>query len=510
MKKVLIRLIIIILIIIGIAVFSVNKINDTKIDYQISEVNSYQYLQYSDNGKYGVIDKQGNIIISAEYEKVVIPNPEKDIFVCYEKNENTKIFNSNGETIFTKYDKVEPIKLKNIASVLCYEKSTLKYEKDGKYGLIDFQGKEITKNIYNSIENLQGVEGKLLVSKDNKFGVINIKGKELVKTKYDNIKSDGYYFEKENNVKTGYIVSNTTDDGYKYGYINYRGKKLLDTKYNEIIRISDIEGIYLIASDNGKYGLYQDSNNIIKHEYQSIIYNDIGLLMLEKNKQYGMSDLKGNIKVEIQYTDIEIRGIYIYASKLNENSVFDTNGNKIDINFNKSLYETGNENYRISTIVNNNITYYGIEDKEGKNLVSESYEFIEYAYGDYFIAKNKDGKSGIIDYSGKVMMDFKYDLVQTIKNKNMIQTLNSKTNQTQIYSPNLKVICKMKNARIDNEDNYIKVYNNELERYFDNQGNEIEPDEEIIKETVSKELPATIGDYVKTQYSLDNAYYMKK
>ena len=77
---------------------------------------------------------------------------------------------SKNETIFDEYTKVEPIKLKNIASILCYEKTALKYEQDGKYGLISFEGKQITKNLYDSIDNLQATEGKMLVKKENKFG----------------------------------------------------------------------------------------------------------------------------------------------------------------------------------------------------------------------------------------------------------------------------------------------------------------------------------------------------
>ena len=76
-----------------------------------------------------------------------------------------------------------------------YEKTTLKYSKDGKYGIIDIDGKKITYAIYDEIETLQFKEGELLVKKDGKYGVINIKGTTLVKTEYDGIESDRYYYE---------------------------------------------------------------------------------------------------------------------------------------------------------------------------------------------------------------------------------------------------------------------------------------------------------------------------
>ena len=509
MKRKLIIFVIIILVIIAV-VFGIKKLNESKIKYEIFKVNSYNYFQYYENSQYGVIDKTGNTIISAKYKKIIIPNPEKDIFICYDENGNTQTFNLQGQEIFTEYDKVEPIKLKNVASILCYEKSVLKYEKDGLYGIIDFEGKKLTKNIYNSIENLQSTEGKLLVSKGDKYGVINIKGTTLVESDYDSIKSDGYYNENEEYTESGFIVSKTTEDGYKYGYIDYKGKDILENKYNEITRIQDLENIYLIVSENGKYGLYRNNKKILPHEYQSIIYDESGLLLLQKNKNYGMADLKGDIKIPVEYTDIQTKGIYIYASNQKENIVYNNQGNKVDINFNKSIYETENEQYMISTIVNNNITYYGIENKEGTTLVKEGYYYIEYAFKNYFIARDENGKLGVINANGKPVIDFKYDSLQKIKGKNMIQILNEENDKTYVYSPELKEICKMKNANIDIQDNFIKIYNDKDEKYFDNEGKEISKNDEIVKNNDINAIPNNIGEYVKTQYSLDNAFYVKK
>ena len=509
MKKILVCIIFII-VIIGV-IFGIKKVNNSKINYEIAKVESFEFVEYYENGKYGVLNKDGEVLIEANYKKVVIPNPEKDLFICYDENDNTKVLNSQGNILLTEFDKVEPIKLKNIASVLCYEKSVLIYKKDGLLGLIDFDGKEITKNIYNSIENLQLTEGKLIVSKNNKYGIININGKTLVKTEYDSIKTDGYYDENTRYVYAGFIVSNTTNDGYRYGYIDYKGKKILDVKYNELSRIEDLKDIYLIVAENGKYGLYKESKQRLKLEYQLVEYdNDSKLVLLQKNKKYGISDLNGKIKIELMYTDIDLRGIYIYASNENENTVYDFNGIKQNISFNKSIYETENEKYMISTITNNNITYYGIENKQGNKLVNENYSYIEYAYKDYFIARDQNGQMGIINSNGKVLVDFKYSFIQKLKGKNIIQVLDDKNKKTYLFSPDLEKIYEIKDASIDNQDKFIRIYNSKKEVYFDNLGNEISKDSELIKNIKSDILPNEIGQYVKVQYSLDNAYYVKK
>ena len=290
MKKVVIAILVLCVMIASIFIIRNSMINN--VDYSIEKIEEFNYFIYKDEGKYGVIDKLGNIIITAKYEEVIIPNPEKDIFVC-QNQENTSILNSDNQELFGEYEEVRPIKLKNVASSLSYEKNTLKYKQDGLYGLIDFKGNVITKNIYTSIENLQPTEGKFLVEKDGKKGVIDLKGNTLVKPKYDIVISDGYYTEDDEYKKSGFIVANKTDEGYRYGYIAYNGKTIIENKFNEINRISKKDkDIFLIVSENGKQGFYKNSKKILEHEYTDIDYDDeMDLLIVQKNKKYGVYTL---------------------------------------------------------------------------------------------------------------------------------------------------------------------------------------------------------------------------
>jgi len=348
MKKKPIIILIVILIIIFAGIYIKNKTK--KIEYTIANVEIYKYIKYKNGENLGVIDRDGNIIIEAGYKKIEIPNPEKDLFVCYKDEENIEVLNSKKDKLFSQYDKVEPIKIKNIASTLCFEKSVLKYKKGDLYGLIDFDGKQITKNEYSSIENLQSTEGKFLVSKNGKFGVINMNGAMLVETKFDQIATDEYYTSETNFVEAGFIVSNTTNDGYRYGYIDCKGKNILNVEFNDIIRIKEDKEIYLIASKNGQYGLYKGKKQIIKPEYQSIICTENGALIIERNGQFGIANKKGEIKVEPIYSGIEQNGIYLYAQNSRKKDVYDSEGNKKDISFSKSVYETENKDYRITQL----------------------------------------------------------------------------------------------------------------------------------------------------------------
>ena len=330
MKK---RNIIIILAVIAVIAISaciiVNKIQKENKKYEIAQINEYKYFVVKENEKYGVINTNGNIIIEAKYDDIKIPNPEKAVFICYE-NDKTKVLNEKGEEIFTQYEDIQPLRLKNVISDLMYEKTTLKYSKNGKYGIIDIEGKKITNPIYEDIDTLQFKEGELLVKKDGKYGVINIEGATLVKAQYDGIESDRYYEEETGYKKSGYIVSKTTDEGYRYGYVNIEGKQIIENKYNDLYRVTDInsKNVYIICAENGQYGLMKDGKQIINNEYQSLVYNESNdTITALKGKKYGVFSIDGKQIVPFEYKQIDTTGEYIYATSNDENvKIFDTDG----------------------------------------------------------------------------------------------------------------------------------------------------------------------------------------
>ena len=259
-KKHIVGIIIISIIIIAtVGVFIAKKVIEDGKKYEIEKVDNYEYFTLKVDNKYGVINKEGKQIINTEYTNVIIPNPQKPVFICY-TSDNTKVLNQNGEEIFTEFKSIEPIKLKNIASSLMYEKSILTYKENEKFGLINLEGKKLTKAIYNKIEGLPYKEGELLVQKEGKYGVINLKGNQLIKPQYDQINVDGYSNDENGYKNAGYIVGNKTEEGYRYGYIDIDGKMLLETEYNEIQRITEVKenDIYLIAAKNGQYGLFKN------------------------------------------------------------------------------------------------------------------------------------------------------------------------------------------------------------------------------------------------------------
>ena len=379
--------VLVVAIVVGVSIYFIYN-NSRK--YEVEEVSTYNYFVLTKENLSGVIDRSGNTIIDAEFDNVVIPNPEKALYVCYE-GENTKILNERKEEILTNYQNVEPIQLQNITSDLMYEKSVLKYEQDGKFGLVDFEGKRITKPIYEEIVGLPYKEGELLVKRDGKFGVINIKGNKLVNIEYDKISVDGYYTAENSYKFAGYIVSNTTNEGYRYGYINYDGKLLLDPEYNELSRvigIVDDENAYILCAKNGQYGIMKNGEELIPNEYQSIEYDESNrVFTIEKSKKFGIANLDGKVIVPTEYNQIDITGVYLYAQNSQGVTVYNSDGSQANIDTNIAILNTSNEKYKIR-IDNSNGTKYGVINKDGEQVIEEKYNYIEYLFDNYFIASN--------------------------------------------------------------------------------------------------------------------------
>ena len=472
-KKVIICAIIISIIILVIAGTIVYKHAKGKSsDYELEKIDVWTYLPIVENEKMGVIDNKGNVVIEPNYNNIQIPNPTKDVFICSNENE-TKIVNAKGEEKFKNFEEVSAIQLKELATEIPYEKSVLKYKENGKYGIINFDGKKITKAIYNNISNLPYKEGELLVEKDGKYGVISILGKNILPIQYKEIKVDEYY-EAENAYRySGYIVGNDTDKGTMYKYINYKTNIETKSEYQDIKRIVDYEDkdkFYLIYEKDNKYGVIEDENTIINNEYDNIEYDNLNqLFIVKKDGKYGIVKLNGETLISCLYDEIDIEGIYIYALKNEEQTIFNTSGEKIEDQKYKSVYNVENTNYKITI---NDENKYGVLDENNNSIISNNYFYIGYLGNNYFVVSGQNGKNGIIDNKGDVILDTKYDTIEKIEDTNLIDAVEINTNTITLFNNEMKELNKMSNASIFVEKNYIRIYSNKEQKYFNSNGEE--------------------------------------
>lgn len=446
-----------------------NKKSNIKVD-QIS-LEDVKYFVLTSQNKYGVIDKEGQIIIEPTYAGIQIPDPRKDIFIVYEsENSNGKALNSNKKNMLEDYQDVEAIEISQLASYVPYEKNILKYKENNMYGIIDFEGKKITNPVYEEIMGIDYKEGYLKVKQNGMYGIINTRGEKIIKPEYDNVTTDGYYSENTLYQKSGFILKTKTDDGYRYGYANQSGKIILDSIYNSLERINesdDEKNVYLISSVNGRYGLIKNSKQVIENGFMEIEFDrESNLLVLNKGNAKGIANLDGKIIVPIDYDNILIGGTYINAYKENKRLVFDYSGNTIETKF--TNYTKVDGNYAIVIDENNN---YNIVDKNNNKLLKGEYVYIEHFTKDLYIA-TQGNKTGLISSNEKILIPMKYSTMQKIENTNLLQATTSEEGRIDLINENGEVTSGINNATVENNGTYIVMTSENERKYFDLEGKE--------------------------------------
>ncbi len=428
MKKVL-GVIVAILVIIMVIVSIVNVIKNGE---DKKKVKSYSYYTVYENGKFGVINNEGETVINPEYTEIVlIPNKDVPIFICtYDLNDQdgtykTKVINQKNEEIFKEYSKVEAIDNFDSKQNIWYEDDVLRVEKDGKYGLINFEGKEVLPCDYDEITALKGVTNNLLVKKDGKAGLVNEKGQTIVNTEYKDIKTlkEGY--------KNEYIIVN---DNNQYGIISTTGTVIIEPKYEDVKYLNNSE--MFAIKDAGVWKLINKDNQIlIDGGYDNIIEAKGENVVVEKGGKYGVVTTKNEEKIPVEYEQIKYTFSIYYIAKtggkygiinLNNEQVKDFNyinmdyvekGDFIqaDVSDTETVIFDNNLSEKISGIVseinqekgyikvytNNEYKYYNFkfEEKKSSDILTSN---------NLFLSK-KDGKYGYVNKEGKVIVDYIYE-----------------------------------------------------------------------------------------------------
>ena len=224
------------------------------------------FALYQDN-KWGVLGSNGEIIINPMYQEMpIVIDKTKDIFLCtYDVNEEdgtykTKVVNKDNLEIWTNYEKIEALENYDKDNNLWYEKNVLKVQKDGKLGLINLDGKEISEIIYDDIKTLKGVENSIIVSKDGNYGLLNSKGVKVLDTNYKDILSFG------DDYINGYIVVNSEN---KYELINTSGEKILQNSYEKIENIYS-DKYFVVTEEGKKEVINKDGEKIITDGFDEI------------------------------------------------------------------------------------------------------------------------------------------------------------------------------------------------------------------------------------------------
>lgn len=222
-----------------------------------------------------------------------------------------------------KYDDAQPYFQGNICKV----------RNDDKYGFINIEGTEILPCKYDTIAFVMGDlieiddevseyeivyddcwDSLLYVKFDDKYGLINFDGKEIVPCKYDDLKLFTEYRD---------FFKTELDD--KYGMINFEGKEIIPCKYDDLTFFTyirrDYDDFFIVikSKSNNKYGLIRitpeqlDSEGFTIVEGREIlpcIFDELELddcnvmVKVQNNNLWSYYTIDGT-KVTVFFEDIE-------------------------------------------------------------------------------------------------------------------------------------------------------------------------------------------------------------
>lgn len=466
-------ILLILIIIIAIAAVVVIRLNKNK-KITFTEVITYNYFPlYTLDDKTGVVDREGNIVIEPKYVDIFIPNPALDVFACVDEEGNTDFLNKEGKQLFTQYEGVGLVF--QVDSESDIESGVLSYVENEKYGLIDLNGIKLTDAIYDDVASLVGRPGAILVKKDWKYGLLDSKGTQIIECNYNTIKADDYSSQHDGYNKTGYIVSVKKDDGVFYGYIDYEGNKILDTNYESISRVSieSQDDIYLIVMQNGKKGVLKNGKQLIKTSYQSIRYSGVSqIFVVEKTRKYGFIDINGKEILRPAYTNYAISNGYITIEEDGKVVMYDFNGNIVKTNAFKTIQEVEDTSYFIA------------QDNDGKYTViskdvslNDKYASLAYAYDDYFIFSNDEGKYGVLHVWEGIVVEPIYAYILPISGVKAIEA-RLDNNEIDVYDSKMeKIISEKDGVVIPIDDKYTAIYNDSKMYYINSSGNIVQNNE---------------------------------
>lgn len=263
-------------------------------------------------GKYGVIDKEGNIVADFKYSQM------GDYY-------------SDG-----------------LARVMI----------NGKHGFINKLGKlTIPIQFEDATDFAEGLAG---VQIKNKWGFINTSGKIVIKPTYAKVRkfSEG--------------LARVTING-KFGFINKSGKILIRPQFSEDSNLNDFHGGLAFIQIDGKSGFINKKGELaIQAIYQDAESFSEGFAVVKINDQYGFINNAGEMVIEPQHSyAIGFReGIAVGISRSNNKTVsFYFNDKKEFLflieNYNGTFFSDG-----LTVVDGNNTCHY--LNKSGELAISEA------------------------------------------------------------------------------------------------------------------------------------------
>jgi hypothetical protein len=238
------------------------------------------YYKASIGNRWGVMDKNGKVMIPFVYDEVYDFMGGMELYMV-RKNNLYGLFDK-------KFNEMLPCVYEGIDFVTF--KGKYWFRKKEKWGLMDKDQKVIIEPQYDSHGWMKN--GKIQVTKNKKNGIIDTLGQIIIPLMYDGLDDETH---------NGLIVASLKN---KWGYLDSLGKIAIPFEYDDIRKFyKSIAGV----KKEGNYFFINASNERINsNTYDFIDHDWFGKegIKVMRNKKVGIVDVKGNEVIPCEYDDI--------------------------------------------------------------------------------------------------------------------------------------------------------------------------------------------------------------
>ncbi len=345
--------------------------------------------------------------------------------------------------------------------------------KDNKWGVINSEGTNVIDPSY----------AEMIVIPNNKVGafictydinyetgeyktkVLNDKNEEIF-TQYDKVEAIQNK-DKNNNLIYDQNVLKVQKNG-KYGLIDLTGKEILSVEYEEIVAILGIENSFKVKM-NGKYGIVNsEGKNVIEAKYADIDIlgkdNKSGFIVKDDSGKYGIIDYSSNQILESKYDSIEkVHGnnLYVVTVGGKQKLVNKENADVLTNGFDSIKQILANQENAVIFVKNNK---YGVMNTSGEILIDSKYDKLEETKVGIFIAKNGD-KYGIINSEKQEKVPFEYNSI-IYNQKADIYVLEDSNYNSHILNGNLEIKISGILIELNENKGYLKLRIDDNYKYY--------------------------------------------
>ncbi len=346
------------------------------------------YCIAAQKNKFGVIDKDGNIIIDFNYDYLEFSSNSK-LILAAKANKYGFINTENKEIIPFKYDNALPF-TEGLSAVFV----------NGKCGYISESGKNTIPLYYDYCYSFS--KDKAAVKKAGKWGYITTQNTTSLPFTFE--KANPFYFE----------YATVKKDG-KWYIINSTGLKIKELKAEDVYPF--IKGIARFKR-NGKYGFIDTSGK----EIFSPIFDEaedfkFPVIKAKINNTNLVADRFGRITLA-DYEKFQNRTNEVIVWKAGKAGMLD-----------KYFKEIIPPSYDLITPISDSLfivkkdNLYGMINTEGKYIIEPVFEKLEpeRTNNPQLLKAVKNNKSGVIDISGKILIPLNYEVVEIWNNSILLK-----------------------------------------------------------------------------------------